>query len=252
MHQPLPPALVVPTSAADRDTLLPPEDYDEPCESDWIPAAPYWNAAPTMPLPPPPREYPVPIPVGLQLIPTDVLPPALLDVVIPELPSSIPPPPLLGAPTLASPPPSEYPDEPASIAPEPVAPPPTASAFEPISLEQCATIEALMALHPKRSVEILAEHNTDESSWTLHFTHWQHAIRTALHQDDASLLAQHDDAFIAALERNRGAVITAEDHAAIVASARRGTRAETLRALRIPTSAVARVERVMLRRLGIA
>ncbi|MBK9265691.1 MAG: hypothetical protein IPM54_38620 [Polyangiaceae bacterium] len=262
MATPLPPALIVPTSAADHDTLLPPEDYDEPAESEWIPAAPYWNAAPTMPLPPPRHEYPVPIPAGIMLIPTDVLPPAWLDAVIPHAPSSIPPPPMLGSEMLApARPPLRAAKDPSSIPPAPisqsVAPEPVASTaidllvkstFEPISLEQCAAMEALLALHPQRSPDILAEHDIDAPTWKQHFTHWQEAIRARLNQDDASLLAKHDDAFVSALEMERGSAITADDHAAIVASARRGTRTETLRALQIPTTAMSLVERVFLRR----
>ncbi len=73
-------------------------------------------------------------------------------------------------------------------------------------------------------------------------------MRTALHHHDASMLTLHDDAFVAALEKNRGSLLTSQDHSAIVASARRGTRMETLSALGIPASGVSLVERMFLRR----
>jgi hypothetical protein len=125
---------------------------------------------------------------------------------------------------------------------------PAKSTFEPISIEQCAALEALLALHPQQSSTILDEHQLDAETWNLHLVHWQKTIRERLLQDDASLLAKHDHAFVEALEKNRGAAMTANDHASIVASARRGTRTDTLRALGIPASAVSLVERVFLRR----
>ncbi len=250
MSTPLPPARVLPVSAADYDTLMPPANYDEDSlESNWIPAAPYWNAAPTMLLPPGAPDYPVPIPDGVLLIPTAVLPPAMLDVVISTLPSSIPPPPLLQPITLAPAPPLDNAntEEAAPVAAPPITIP-AKTTFEPISIQQCATLEALLALHPQQTRTILDEHDLDAATWKRHLAHWQNLIQARLNQDDASLLATHDDAFVAALEKNRGSILTRDDHAALVASARRGTRTETLRALGIPASAVSVVERVFLRR----
>ena len=71
------PAPLLPT-AADHPTLVPP-DPDEKAFS-WIPAPSYWNAAPTMLLPPAKPEPPVPIPEGVYLIPTDMLPPQMLEL----------------------------------------------------------------------------------------------------------------------------------------------------------------------------
>ncbi|MRG98461.1 hypothetical protein [Polyangium spumosum] len=239
-----------PPNAADTPTLYPSEP--EPDASPWLtwaPAPDYWNTAPTMFLPPPKPAPPVPIPEGVFLIPTDLLPPPIMELAAPRAPSAIRPPPLLG---VDDPPPSARAASvaPASApAPKPAAAENSAAARDPLPvdlfpLDRCARLDAALALSPD-AAPVLDAHKLDPMTWVALREHWQAAVRASLRDGDPTLLRAYDAAYVVELERVRGA-ITPEQHATLTRAAARGTRAEALAALGLPKAAVLHVERVML------
>jgi hypothetical protein len=250
------PHTLIPTSAADAPTLYPPEP--EPDASPWltwVPAPDYWNTAPTVFLPPPKPALPVPIPEGVCLIPTELLPPPMMEQAKPRAPSVIPPPPLVGAvddPPASTPAATVAPasalaptSEPATIA-ETSKPAPGPLPLDLFPLDRCARLDAALALAADTST-VLGTHELDPATWLALREHWQAAVRASLRDGDSTLLRAYDTAYVAELERVRGA-ITPEQHAMLTRAVVRGTRAEALATLGVPKAAVLHVERVMLRR----
>ena len=78
--------------------------------------------------------------------------------------------------------------------------------------------------------------------------HWQQRIRSESRRGKATLLRRHDEAYVAQLERERGPIEVAE-YAALVVAAERGTAAELLEELSLPSTASLPIERVFLRRI---
>lgn len=235
------PHTLIPTTAADRPTLVPP-DPDEKASS-WIPAPSYWNAAPTMLLPPAKPEPPVPIPEGVYLIPTDMLPPQMLELA-PREPSSIPPPPMIGPIELA--PVSEAAPAPPSVSPQPPASVPSLPLAE-YPLQRCAAIAACIAMRPTECAAILEREKLDATTWQALEVHGSTTVKSALRDGDPAPLRAYDAAYVSALERLRGP-ITQADGARIVAARGRGRNAEVLTALGIPQSAALHIQRVLLQR----
>lgn len=236
-------------TAADNSTIAPPQsaELDSPWHS-WIPTPDVWNAAPTMLLPPAKPMPPVPIPDGVYLIPTDMLPPPVVNVAPPAAPT-IKPPPMVGpiqiVDVIATPPESDT-DDVSENAPAPS----RATITPPIAefpLEWCATIAALLLLRPADTTTILEAQKLDGPTWAALERHWSAAIKIALGDGDASLLRAYDAAFVSSLEQLRGP-ITADDHARIVAARGRGQCTDALKLLGLPVSAALPIERVMLQR----
>ncbi|WP_272425132.1 hypothetical protein [Polyangium jinanense] len=197
-------------------------------------------------LPPPKPAPPVPIPEGVILIPTELLPPPVLEHA-PRAPSAIPPPQLVSP--VADVPASE--PLPASIpGPAPAvsaAMVPTPLPLDAFPLERYARLDAALALDPAPEPSILEQHHLDPATWRALRQHWQGTLRAALRDGDPAPLRAYDNAFVEELERVRGA-ITPEQYASLTRASERGARAEALAALGLPTAAVLPVERVMLRR----
>lgn len=240
------PATLVPMSA-DNSTIAPPDsdDRDSPWHS-WIPTPDVWNAAPTMLLPPAKPAPPVPIPDGVFLIPTDMLPPPMVNVTQPVAPS-IKPPPMIGpiqiVDVIATRPESDT----AQILEAPPAPAPRAAPIAEFPLERCAAIAAWLALRPADTRAILEVHQLDGPTWTTLERHWSTAIKAALGEGDATLLRAYDAAFVGSLEKLRGP-IAPDEHARIVAARGRGRSADIMNALGLPTIAMVPIERVFLQR----
>lgn len=243
------PDTLIPTTAADTPTLYPSEEPDASPWLTWVPAPDYWNTAPTTFLPPPKAAPPVPIPDGVFLIPTELLPPPMMEPAAPRAPSAIAPPPLVG--TVNDPPAWARAMAPA-LAPAPASEPPAAeNSRHPLPvdlfpLDRCARLDATLAICPD-AAPVLDAHKLDPMTWLALQEHWQAAVRASLRDGDPALLRAYDAAYVAELERVRGA-ITPEQHATLTRAAARGTRAEALATLRLPKAAVLHVERVMLRR----
>jgi hypothetical protein len=224
-----------------------PDETDSPWYS-WIQMPDVWNAAPTMLLPPAKPVPPVPIPEGVYLIPTDMLPPPMLDIA-PRTPTSIRPPDMVGPIQISNV--VEGPLK-ADVAPSPKETPilaETAVAL-PIAefpLERCAAIAASLSLRPADTMTILEMHGLNPPTWQALERRWSVAIKTALDEGDPTLLRAYDDAFVSSLENLRGP-ITADDHARIVAARGRGRSTDVFKALGLPTTAAVRIERVMLQR----
>ncbi len=243
----MPSTILLPTSA-DTPTVYPsdPDDAEPSPWLTWVPAPDYWNAAPTMFLPPPKPAPPVPIPEGVVLIPTELLPPPVLEHA-PRAPSAIPPPQLVGlvADVAASEPPSASVPAPAPAVASAVVPRPLP--LDAFPLERCARLDAALALDPAAEPSVLEQHHLDPGTWRALRQHWQGALRAALRVGDPAPLRAYDDAYVGELERVRGA-ITPEQHASLTRASERGARAEGLATLGLPVAAVLCVERVLLRR----
>lgn len=240
------PDTLIPTTAADTPTVYPsePEPDDASPWLTWIPAPDYWNASPTMFLPPPKPAPPVPIPEGVMLIPTELLPPPVLDHG-PRAPSAIPPPQLVGSVADVAPePPVSVPAPAPALAPAIV---PTPLPLDAFPLERCARLDAALALDPAAEPNILEQHHLDLATWRALRQHWQGALRAAIRGGDLAPLRAYDDAFVGELERVRGTV-TPEQHASLTRANERGARVEGLAALGLPAAAILPLERVLLRR----
>jgi hypothetical protein len=240
------PATLAP-KAVNNSTIAPPDsdDLDSPWYS-WIPTPDVWNAAPTILLPPAKPAPPVPIPDGVYLIPTDMLPPPMVNVAQTTAPS-IKPPPMIGpiqvVDVVATMPESDT----APILETPPAPAPREPPIAEFPLERCAAIAASLALRPADMTKTLEAQNLDSPTWIDLECFWSTAIKTALGEGDATLLRAYDAAFVASLEKLRGP-ITADDHARIVAARGRGRSVEALKTLGLPICADLPIERVMLQR----
>jgi hypothetical protein len=264
------PHTLLPPTAADSPTIYPiaaPPRYPfEPVWQTWIPAAPWEATIPTRLLPPEKPAPPVRIPSNVPLVPTDLLPPDMLDIIGPASYAAPVPPPdlfhLLGEPAAAtaSAPATAPATAPASATasasatatasasvPAPALPPPLP--LDEFPLSRRATILAALALRPNEAAEIFAAHRIDATTFAAIDHHFREAIFAALDRGDPSLLRAHDAAFVAEIERERGP-ITADRYAALQRASARGKRRDVLDALGLPAGAVLPIERVMLRRMA--
>lgn len=140
--------------------------------------------------------------------------------------------------------------EAATPAPEPPAPePPAPLPLEAYPIERCAAIAASLARRKADRAATLDQCELDEELWEALDRHWAEAIRAAAARGKTAPLRAYDEAYVARLEAERGA-ITAEEYARILVAAERGTEKEALAELGLPRGALLRVQRVWLRRMG--
>lgn len=78
---------------------------------------------------------------------------------------------------------------------------------------------------------------------------WAEAIREAAARGKTSLLRAYDQAYVAQLEADRGA-ITVKEYARLVVAAERGTETEALAELGLPRGAMLRVQRVWMKKMS--
>lgn len=165
------------------------------------------------------------------------------------------PPPMIGplAHVETQPQPTDAAEATHQAAPSPASPPvvvqvSVAPRPEEFPLERCAGITASIARRPAESGHILAEHELTPASWSAIEQHWSEAIRCELAKGRNALLRRFDEAYVAQLERERGAIKPIE-YARLVVAAERGTVHEALVEMGLPSSAMIRVERVWIGRL---
>lgn len=116
-------------------------------------------------------------------------------------------------------------------------------------LERCAVIAASIARSRHAALEILDAHALDAATWAALESRWSAAIRAEECRGRGSLLARHDAAYVAQLERERGP-IGVEEYARLAVALERGTMAAELAALSLPSGAMVRIQRVWIGRIA--
>ncbi len=172
----------------------------------------------------------------------------------PPLESSAPPapPPMLGP--LATPgmiaAPEPVAAEPAALA-EAAAPLDAAPALpvDRFPLAACARIAASLARRRPEAAAILAEHELAADVWSLLEKHWAAAVSEESQRGKSTLLRAYDEAYVARLEEERGA-ITPREYARLIVAVERGRADIVLAELSLPRGAILRIQRVWLNRIA--
>jgi hypothetical protein len=192
------------------------------------------------------------------------LPPSL-GRVMPFAPPA--PPPMLGP--LATPEMLAAPEPTAPAAPAAPAPPaaPAASAalaaapapaledaapalpLDRFPLAACARIAASIARRRPEAAAILAEHELASGVWPLLEKHWAAALAEEAQRGKSALLRAYDEAYVARLEEERGA-ITPREYARLIIAVERGRADVVLGELSLPRGAILRIQRVWLNRFA--
>ena len=115
--------------------------------------------------------------------------------------------------------------------------------------ERCAGIAASLARRRAEREAILHENDLDEEVWGALEQHWAEAIRAAGARGKTGLLRAYDEAYLAQLEAERGAV-SVQEYARILVAAERGTEREALAELGLPRGALLRLQRVWMRKMA--
>ncbi|EYF01218.1 DUF2169 family type VI secretion system accessory protein [Chondromyces apiculatus] len=118
-----------------------------------------------------------------------------------------------------------------------------------VPLERCAEISASLACRPAERATILKEHDLAPETWATVERRWVEAIRGETAQGKQALLKRFDAAYLERLEKERGPILPVE-YARITVALERGQVDQVLVDLRIPKTALMRVERVWLRRMA--
>jgi hypothetical protein len=150
--------------------------------------------------------------------------------------------------------PSGAPDPSAAAPAAPAAPAVTVSSApspDPSSIERCAEIAASCALRPADTAAILRENGLSEDGWDALEHRWVQVLRQDAEQGHAERLAAYDRAYVARLEKERGA-ITPEAYArlALAHERDRGALTRALRDLGLPWGATPRIQRVFSERMA--
>jgi hypothetical protein len=122
------------------------------------------------------------------------------------------------------------------------------SSFRLLAVEECARLAASLARRPDETERLLAAGAVSLAVWKANEAYWAQVLREEAAKGRAKLLCAYDTAFVTRLELERGA-ISVEDYARLVVAAERGQTANALQALDLPQGSVARIERVLLRRV---
>ena len=243
----------------DRLTLPPSLDHAMPFAA---PTLPFPAAEIAPPLPPAwlPSD-PVAAPPGPSITPwssgaAEARPPSPSP---PPLESSAPPapPPMLGplaTPGMSAAPEPAAPAEPVALA-EAAAPAPAIADAAPalpvdrFPLAACARIAASIARRKPEAAAILAEHELAADVWTLLEQHWAAAVSEESQRGKSALLRAYDEAYVARLEEERGA-ITPREYARLIVAVERGRADVVLAELSLPRGAILRIQRVWLNRIA--
>ena len=126
-------------------------------------------------------------------------------------------------------------------------PPATELMIELFPIERWARIRASIDLSPGSEAAVLEASHLTSDEWESLDERWLAHQDEALARGDTSSLHTADDAYLARVEEERGTV-TADEYAALIAAAERGTAEQVLAELGIPSEAVVVVERVWCRR----
>jgi hypothetical protein len=95
----------------------------------------------------------------------------------------------------------------------------------------------------------LREHDATQSDLASSQRHWAEVIEKETNRDDFTKQDEHDEAYVAALEKARGRNIDVDEYARISAGMERGAADAALSAAGLPRQALFPVERVWMRRV---
>lgn len=140
--------------------------------------------------------------------------------------------------------PESDPRPPASASPAAATPIPGA-----FTIERCARVAASLACRPAARAEVLRAVGLDEATWARLDEHWSRALAEEGERQKNVLLKQHDAAYVAQIEQERGPISIEEYAHLLVASERHGPEA-VLASLGIPADANMRIRRVWIARIA--
>lgn len=178
----------------------------------------------------------------------DAAPPPIGDVAPPPMIGPLATPDMV-APTAAPPEPKQ--EEPA-VPSAPASPPVPTEPELPLAefpLERCARIAASLGRRKAETRRILEENGLTLQVWQALDRHWSTQIRDETRRGKSAKLKAYDAAYVAQLEKERGA-IQPEEYAQITVQAERGNAAAALAELDLPRNAQTRIERVWLLKLS--
>jgi hypothetical protein len=160
------------------------------------------------------------------------------------------PPPLIGplAHVALPVPEAAEPVAPPEPAPEPEPPPEVAGPpIEKYSLERCAAIAARIDRRPEAYAKVLEHESLDLPTWEALDEHWRGVVDADVARGRRKVLAAYDEAYVGALEVERGP-ITAAEYARLIVASERGSAESVLGELGLPSTAMMRIRRVWLGR----
>ncbi|MFO0587854.1 MAG: DUF2169 domain-containing protein [Polyangiaceae bacterium] len=149
-------------------------------------------------------------------------------------------------------------DDAEEVEPEPDSEPHRAHASSPplpervldaYPIDTCARIAASLAYRPGGQVEVLRAYGLDEATWARLDEHWGRALFEEGERQRNVLLKQHDAAYVAQIEAERGP-ITVEEYARLLVASERGGAEAVLASLHIPEGANMRIRRVWIARIA--
>lgn len=126
---------------------------------------------------------------------------------------------------------------------------PSAAPPKTLPIARVARIAASLDLDPALREEILSANELNEAEWEAIEERSDAELRTALALGDTSPLVEHDGAYLARVEEERGSVTLAE-YASILRAAERGASAARLSELEIPLAGELVLVRVFEARLA--
>ncbi|WP_437539008.1 DUF2169 domain-containing protein [Sorangium sp. So ce726] len=215
------------------------------------------SGLPFVPPSEPPRPSAPPLLVPPSEPPRPSAPPPLF-VPPSEPPRPSAPPPLLGAIAAFSAGPSDAPapvterppatEADATDAPAPVVESAPEVAFESYPPERCGAIAARLACDTGSAGDVLRAEELDEARWQRVHAHWLDLIRGDAARSRKTLLSIYDNAYVSALEAERGP-IAPDDYARLAEAAERSEIAGALAERGLPADAWPHIHRVWIQRL---
>ena len=114
--------------------------------------------------------------------------------------------------------------------------------LETFPIDRCARIAASIARGQAEKTAILERNDLAPASWEALDRHWAEIISEQSRRGKANLMRLYDEAYVAQLEAERGA-ISVKEYAQLLVAAERGTVDSALRELTIPVVAWMRIRR---------
>ncbi|MFO0590627.1 MAG: DUF2169 domain-containing protein [Polyangiaceae bacterium] len=133
-------------------------------------------------------------------------------------------------------------------APEPPPPPPREVPLAEYPLERCARIAARVARRKSDRADILKKEDLTSPEWESLSTHWNGVVQDATTRGKTKPLDAWDEAYVAELEVERGA-ITVEEYASLIIASERNTAESRLADLGLPRGSFIRIRRVWGRKM---
>lgn len=131
--------------------------------------------------------------------------------------------------------------------PEPALPEDAGPPIEKYPLARSAAIAARIDRRPEEYTQVLEDEWLDLPTWEALDAHWRGAVDADVARGRKKMLAAYDEAYVGALEIERGP-ITAAEYARLLLASERGAAPPLLDELGLPPAALMRIRRVWLGR----